>query len=157
MDVPLTTQIQWLVDRAEISDLLYSFARALDTKDAVAYAANYAEGGTLELPDPTSPTGDVVTITKEQLVDFVEKGLTQAYTSTHHMSTNHQITIAGDTAVSRSYLQAVHVRTDPFDHWDAGGWYDCSYVRTPEGWKFTHVRLISVWMSGRPDDGVTRR
>jgi hypothetical protein len=71
-------------------------------------------------------------------------------------STNHQITVTGDTAVSRSYLHAVHVRESPFDHWDAGGWYDCSYARTPEGWKFTRVRLTVVWLAGDPGEGVTK-
>ncbi len=151
----MAEQIQWLVDRAHISDLLYSFARALDTKDAAAYVANYAEGGVLELPDPTSSTGAMVIVPRERLLEFVQKGLAEAYRGTHHMSTNHQITIEGDTARSRSYLQAVHIRETPFDHWDAGGWYDCEYVRTPAGWKFTRVTLTSVWMSGRPDGGVT--
>jgi hypothetical protein len=64
------------------------------------------------------------------------------------MSCNHQITIEGDTAVSRSYLQAVHVGARPSEHWDAGGWYDCSYRRTDVGWKFVHVKLTAVWLSG---------
>ena len=54
MDESLVEKIQWLVDRAQISELLYSFARALDTKDAEGYVNNYADGGILELPDPTS-------------------------------------------------------------------------------------------------------
>lgn len=154
MDESLAAKVQWLVDRAEISDLLFSFARSLDSKDAAAYAANYAEDGVLELPDPT--TGGYVTVPRERMTEFVEKGLANSYAATHHMSTNHQITVSGDTASSRSYLQAVHVRESPFDHWDAGGWYDCSYRRTPRGWKFTHVRLTTVWMAGQPDSGVTR-
>ena len=137
MDESLAKKIQWLVDRAQISDLLFSFARSLDTKDAASYVSNYAEGGILELPDPTSSTGESVTISRDKMLEFVQKGLIESYSGTHHMSTNHQITVTGDTAVSRSYLQAVHVRESPFDHWDAGGWYDCSYVRTPEGWRFT--------------------
>lgn len=156
MNDVMADQVKWLVDRAHISDLLYSFAYALDNKDAAAYVALYAEGGVLELPDPTSTTGGVVTVSRDHLLEFVQKGLAESYSRTHHMSTNHQITVDGDTARSRSYLQAVHVRETPFDHWDAGGWYDCEYVRTPEGWRFTHVKLTAVWMSGRPDGGVTR-
>jgi SnoaL-like domain len=121
MDESLAKKIQWLVDRAQISDLLFSFARSLDTKDAASYVRNYAEGGILELPDPTSSTG-AVTIPRDKMLEFV---------------------------------QAVHVRENPFDHWDAGGWYDCGYVRTPEGWRFTHVKLTAVWLAGEPDAGVT--
>ena len=70
------------------------------------------------------------------------------YTATHHISSNHQITIDGDNAHSRSYLQGVHVGPKPAEHWTAGGWYDCRYVRTSEGWKFARVRLTCVWLSG---------
>jgi hypothetical protein len=154
MDESLTQTVQWLVDRAQISELLFSFARALDTKDAASYVDNFAETGVLELPDPTSSAGEFVTVARDDMMEFVQKGLMEAYGGTHHMSTNHQITVTGDTAVSRSYLQAVHVRESPFDHWDAGGWYDCSYVRTPAGWKFTQVRLTAVWLAGNPDKGV---
>ena len=133
MDESLAEKVQWLVDRAQISELLHSFARSLDTKDAAGYVNNYADGGVLELPDPTSSTGEVVTISRDQMMEFVQKGLMDSYGGTHHMSSNHQITVTGDTALSRSYLQAVHVRESPFDHWDAGGWYDCSYVRRPKG------------------------
>jgi ketosteroid isomerase-like protein len=156
MDESAAETIRWLVDRAQISELLYGFAGALDTKDAASYVDNYAEGGILELPDPTSSVGGVVTVSRDDMMEFVQKGLMEAYSGTHHISTNHQITVTGDTAVSRSYLHAVHVRESPFDHWDAGGWYDCSYARTPEGWKFTRVRLTVVWLAGDPGEGVTK-
>lgn len=146
----LSERIQWLVDRALISELLYSFAQTLDTKDVNAYINNFAEGGVLELPDPASTSGETLIIPRDRMSQFVGNGIVTAYSATHHISTNHQITVAGDTATSRSYLQAVHVKENPLDHWDAGGWYDCRYIRTSDGWKFTHVKLTALWMSGSP-------
>jgi hypothetical protein len=146
----LTEKVQWLIDRAMISELLFSFARALDTKDVDAYLNTYAEGGVLELPDPTSTTGATIIVPRDRMKEFVGNGIVKAYAATHHISANHQITIMGDTATSRSYLQAVHVRNIPSDHWDAGGWYDCKYIRTQDGWKFTHVKLTALWMTGTP-------
>jgi len=70
---------------------------------------------------------------------------------THHISTNHQITIDGATAASRSCLQAVHVGATPFEHWDGGGWYDSTYRRTPQGWKFESVKLGILWLTGTPE------
>ena len=46
----LEEKVQWLVDRALISELLHSFARALDTRDWAGYAGNYTDDGWLELP-----------------------------------------------------------------------------------------------------------
>ncbi len=149
MDSTLEEKINWLVDRALISDLLFSFARALDTRDPDTYIANFVQEGVLELPDPSAANGEMIVVPRERMRETMTHGLFN-FSATHHLSTNHQITVSGDTAGSRSYLQAVHVGKDPFDHWDAGGWYDCTYRRTSEGWKFTHVRLTSVWMSGTP-------
>jgi ketosteroid isomerase-like protein len=141
-------KVQWLVDRALISDLLFSFARALDTRDFDAYVNNFTEDGTLELPTPPPGSGSSIILQRDQLLDTLQ-GL-KKFSKTHHISTNHQITIDKDAASSHSYLQAVHVGASPFDHWDAGGWYDCQYRRTPEGWKFTRVKLTEVWLAGDP-------
>lgn len=150
MDNSLFEKVQWLTDRALISDLLYSFARALDTRDIETYVNNYTEDGLLELPDPTSAAGETISIPRSRMKEFVTNGLFKGYSATHHISANHQIEITGYTATSRSYLQAVHVGKTPLDHWDAGGWYDCIYARTSYGWKFKHVKLNSVWMTGAP-------
>ena len=115
MNDSLYERVQWLVDRALISELLFSFAQALDTKDVDAYVNNFARDGVLELPDPASNTGEVLIIPRNRMAEFVRKGIATAYSATHHISANHQITIAGDTAMSRSYLQAVHVGATPLD------------------------------------------
>jgi 3-phenylpropionate/cinnamic acid dioxygenase small subunit len=139
-------QLRWLVDRAQISDRLHEFARALDSRDWQAYIDGYADGGELDLPDPVG--GGRFVIPKAKLAEFVQA--LAGYTATHHVSSNHQIVVDGNRATSRSYLQAVHVRGEATDHWTAGGWYDCTYLRTPEGWKFNRVRLTTVWIDGQP-------
>jgi hypothetical protein len=141
MEATLEAKLQWLIDRAQISDLLHSFARALDTRDVAAYVDNFAADGYIELPS--------FAMRRDEMFERVPKSLAR-YSATHHLSCNHQITIDGDTAQSRSYLQAVHVGAKPTEHWDAGGWYDCSYRRTTAGWKFVHVKLTAVWLNGDP-------
>jgi hypothetical protein len=151
MNMSSEQKLDWLVDRARISDLLFSFAAALDTKDWNAYVANYVDGGFIELPDPKSDRGATFRITKEEMPTLVPRSLGR-YRATHHISANHQIVIDGDSATTRSYLQAVHVKGDPAAHWTAGGWYDCRLKRTVEGWKFTEVRLTPIWLSGEVGD-----
>ncbi|MEY4762228.1 MAG: hypothetical protein RLZZ200_2084 [Pseudomonadota bacterium] len=150
MNDNLEQKVQWLVDRAQISELLHSFARALDTKDFARYIENYAEDGSIELPQPAGKPGETWTMQRAEMAERVPRSLAR-YTATHHISSNHQITIEGDSATSRSYLQAVHVSGGPQDHWDAGGWYDCSYRRTPDGWRFVRVKLTPVWLRGEPE------
>ncbi len=149
-DAALARQVQWLMDRAALGDLLHSFAAALDTRDWDTYVGNYAEGAVLELPDPVRP-GAVIELRREDMAKKVPASLGR-YRGTHHLSTNHQYWIDGDRARSRSYLQAVHVQGTPAEHWSAGGWYDCEYQRTAAGWKFTRVRLTAVWIDGQPGE-----
>jgi uncharacterized protein (TIGR02246 family) len=94
-----TAQLSWLVDRAAISDLLVDFARALDDQDWEGYAANYTDDGVLVIMGKTMHTG------REGLAENTRADLGR-YAGTHHLSTNHAITIDGDTATTRSYLIA---------------------------------------------------
>jgi hypothetical protein len=148
MNQDVATTLRWLVDRAQISDLLFSFAAALDNKNWQAYADNFADGGYIDLPDLQSTNGSRFTLHKDKMLEMLPKSLGR-YTATHHISSNHQISIEGDAARSRSYLQGVHVGAKPVEHWTAGGWYDCRYMRTAiGGWKFAEVRLTAVWLDG---------
>lgn len=136
-------KVNGLADRAQITDLLYSFARSIDTVDMETFLSNFDEQGYLEVP--VSPT-EMMKVYKPDLPAFLQASLFDLYSATHHMITNVQITIEGKTAVSRSYLHAKHIRDDnPADHWDGGGWYDATYVKTREGWKFRSVTLTIVW------------
>ena len=142
----LDEQVRWLVDRALISDLLYAFARALDTKDWQAYIDTYAEDGVVELP--------WATVSRAEIADFVPRDIGRFH-ATHHISSNHSIEIDGDIARSRSYLLAMHV-LDPDDQasqWLSAGWYDNEYRRTPAGWKLTRVRITPVWEIGERPPG----
>lgn len=138
-------QLQWLVDRAAISDLLVDFARALDDQDWEGYAANYTEDGVLDIAPTIRHAG------RAGLAEFVAGSLGR-YAGTHHVSTNHRIEIDGDTAITRSYLIAAHVfdADHPERHADGAGWYLCRLRRTPEGWRFAHVTLVVRYVSGEP-------
>ncbi|ADB50517.1 nuclear transport factor 2 family protein [Conexibacter woesei] len=144
----LSAQVAWLVDRARISDLLHSYARCVDTKDWDGFVANFTADAVLEYPwegEWSRHEGQA------GLAEKLDRSFSR-YHATQHMSSNHQISIDGDTARSTSYLHSSHIRSaeDQQDHWDVGGWYHCEYVRTAEGWRFTHLVLEAVWQT----DGV---
>ena len=145
----LEEQVRRLTDRIEISELLFRFARALDTKDYAGYVALYAPDGILELPDPKG--GPPIVLRRDEMANAIPRSLGR-YAATHHLSCNHQIEISGDTAESHSYLQAVHVRRIPTDHWSAGGWYDCCYQRIDGDWRFSRIRLTAIWIAGEPGE-----
>lgn len=138
------TQLQWLVDRALISDLMMTFARALDERDWDAYASTYTEDGVLNI-------GDFVQLEGREAIRSATaspRGL-GGYSGTWHGSSNHSITVSGDTATLRSYLLGVHMLSDSRrDHADGAGWYDCELVRTEDGWRFARVRITEIWLAG---------
>ncbi len=138
-------QLEWLVDRAAISDLLVDFAWALDDRDWDGYAANYTDDGVLIL------MGRTVHVGRDGLAASTKANLGR-YAGTHHLSANHAIAIDGDTATTRSYLVAAHVVPggDPYRHADGAGWYRCALRRTPDGWRFARVELDIVYLSGAP-------
>ena len=144
-------QVRWLVDRALISDLLVEFARALDERDWDAYGATYTEDAVFEIGDAVRLEGRAVI----QAATASERGV-GGYAGTWHGSSNHAITIEGDTATTRSYLHGVHLLGgSTFHHADGSGWYDCTLRRTDGvelsgGWRFTRVRIHEVWHAGEP-------
>lgn len=146
----LVARLEDLLDRSDISDMIVAYGRALDEKDWDGYAALFTDDAELEFPfmegEWARSSGG------PGLAEKVARGL-RGFHITHHMMTNQQVWIDGDTARSTSYLHSVHVRKegDEEDHWDLGGWHHCEYRRTPDGWRFTKVRLESVWQS----DGIS--
>lgn len=139
------TQLQWLVDRAAINDLLIDFGRALDDKDWEGYAANYTEDGELSITPTVAHTG------RTGMAEFVAASLGN-FAGTHHLSSNYAITIDGDTATTRSYLLAAHIfdADEPGRHADAAGWYRCTLQRTAEGWRFRKVAFEFRYLAGEP-------
>lgn len=136
-------KLQWLVDRALISDLLVEFARSLDERD---WAANTA----LYVPEGVMTAGDFLRLEgHEQLMQTgSERGLAQ-YAGTWHLSSNHAIFIQGDRARTRSYLLGVHMLGNSTSHHaDGGGWYDCTLRRTELGWRFVTVHVTEIWHAG---------
>jgi ketosteroid isomerase-like protein len=127
LPVPVS-QLQWLVDRAQISDVLVEFARALDPRNGRAYLALYAEDGVRELPGGLRIQG------AEQLAAGVQYTL-GPYHALWHRSANQAIELDGDVARTRSYLMTVHRHDgDPDRHATGAGWCDTGCAaRTPAG------------------------
>src|SRR5258707_15190415 len=136
-------QLRWLVDRAQIGDVLVEYARCADAADWSGMGELFTEDGQAVFAAGSFPGrnfGDAA------------GAVMAAFFGTHHLSTNHAIEVDGDRANTRSYLQAIHL-TDPDDnpqHPAVGGWYDNELVRTPAGWQFTPAQLPSGWAPAVP-------
>ena len=136
-------QLQWLVDRAAISDLQAEYGRCLDDKEFQAWQDLFTEDAVLHMPDESIRQPGVCGrgAPRARLLP-ADAALAGAKL---------YIEIDGDTARGRRYLAAAHVHdAEPVKrHADLGGWYHHEYRRTGEGWKFTQIRATFIWLAAR--------
>ncbi len=110
--------VQGLLDRAEISDLVGRTALGLDRGDFEGMSASFVGSG----------------------VDYVEDQRRElaAWARTSHLLGNHQVWLDGQTARAVTYLYRTHHTSEqePASNWSDGAlrWED-ELVRGPEGWR----------------------
>jgi hypothetical protein len=140
-------RLQWLVDRAMVNDLLVEHARCLDQRDWTTLQSLFTEDGYLQLPYDRVPARMMARLSEEHLSGYLG--------GTLHMSANYAIEIDGDHATARSYFLAAHVNSDDlYDHGDVAGWYDSTFRRVGDGWRFASIDETFRWKSGSglPDE-----
>jgi 3-phenylpropionate/cinnamic acid dioxygenase small subunit len=135
----MDSQMQLLLDRTAISDVITKYAVAVDSRDGVALLSCFVDE--IEV--------DADSWKADEWVQSLIKNVS-GYKSTQHIISNHVMDIAGDEASCKCYVQAVHYL--PTDRGDAfrvmGGVYDYQLVRTNDGWKICAYRLTLTWSRG---------
>lgn len=155
----LRDQVRWLVDRAEIDDLVDRFSRDLDdfTRDGrpfdVAWVRSYfTDDATVAYPVGAATGAEAISA----LVDG--KGMAP-FQRTQHVTANHLVEIDGDQATVRFNLIATHVFAEdvrrergdpPGARFTVGDYYEGTLVRTAAGWRFADQSLTVTWTDGRP-------
>jgi ketosteroid isomerase-like protein len=124
-------------DRIALQDVLLKYAAAVDERDFELYRSCFADDV------------EIVGFGKETMrgadnwMASVVKAL-EAYDATQHMLGPQLATIDGDTARTRTDVQATHVRKDPkgqiFTLWAT---YRSDMVRIDGQWKISRHELVS--------------
>jgi len=132
-------KLQLFFDEREISNLIFSFADALDTSDWQAYGETFTSDGSFTIFGQTRHG-------REAIMAGPARDLSR-YDKVQHFSMNHRIQVNGDEATASSYGLAVHVPDDKrLDvHADVGIRYDYKVVRTEEGWRFAEAEITVLW------------
>jgi 3-phenylpropionate/cinnamic acid dioxygenase small subunit len=138
-------------DRQDISDLLVRYATGIDRRDWPLFRTVFTDDCELDYGEVGAWTGvDAVT-------DFMEQVHAPAGHTLHRL-TNQVITIEGDKALARTYVDALVMFGDNQTGSAGGaggagangvGFYDDEIVRTSDGWRiarrrFTAVRVTTV-------------
>ncbi|WP_329178939.1 nuclear transport factor 2 family protein [Streptomyces decoyicus] len=146
MDTEATQrQLQYLTDRAEITDLLDRYLRSLDEGrfDEAWARAFHTEDVTAELPVGTVHGHSAL---------LARVGAAMAlFDRTVHLGTNAVLEIDGDRATARGTQLSTHVLADGSEGvFLSAGHADSELVRTPEGWRIAASSLRIAWTQGTP-------
>jgi 3-phenylpropionate/cinnamic acid dioxygenase small subunit len=137
--------LQNVIDVQEIEQILYKYAVAVDARHRELMYELFTEDAHIDL----SGTGIY------NPHDYVEggKGSYKIFDATQHSISTPVVQVTGDTAQSRCYFVAQHVRNSlkPNPCLVIGGNYDDELARTKDGWRITKRTGTATWYDGNPE------
>jgi hypothetical protein len=140
-------RLRLLLDRAEISEVVYRYATGADNLDADLFAAVFTDPLTVHIRGGSFGAGRRQTLPGGKFAQGVMKGLGR-FARTQHLFNVYHIDVKGDAADTLVYMQARHfIRESEGAHppWDMGGYYVHHLARTPSGWKVREYSLDITW------------
>ncbi len=138
---------QWLLDRMQITDVVNNVATCADLRDWQGLRDCFADA---IMVDYTSLNGGTpIHTTPEELIAGW-RAILSGFQATHHMITNHRISVHGDTATCFVYVHVTHSLPNPDEEpfWILGGYYTYQLARTSQGWRVTSTTLTATWARG---------
>ena len=136
----LEQQVRQLQDRAEIMELMAAYCRHADRHDADSMSKTFTEDGVGEYV----PRDGVIFRGQKELRDFFA-GFFEMVTTGSHFITNAQLLFdAPDTVTGHFYMMSIQKFKGPAVTADCFrfGRYENLFVRTPEGWRISKLRLL---------------
>ena len=135
--------LQTLVDRAEITDLLTRYARAVDRQDWDLYRSIFTADAHIDYTQVGGIAGNV-----EEVVGFLSQVMGM-FESIQHMISNIEITIDANEADVTAMVYNP-LKLPDSDVWATGGWYHHKLMRTPDGWRSKSLLEEAGWFHGIP-------
>jgi 3-phenylpropionate/cinnamic acid dioxygenase small subunit len=131
-------------DKLEITELLYRYARGVDTKDWEALRSVFASDAILDYTSVDGPAAS-----RDEVVAWLEQSL-MPVPMTQHFITNVEIELDGDRATVRAMFYNPMQLPGMTGLTSCGGNYHHDVVRTPDGWKSVRLVEESLWFDNPP-------
>lgn len=132
-----------VADRLAIDDLLDAYATALDTKDWDSLRTLFAPGAIVDYTEEGGVRGSI-----DDAIGWFQKAMAP-FTASQHFVTNRRVTIDGDTATVNAYifspLGMPNGNPGGLTLVFAGGTYEDTLMRTPDGWRFVERTIHASW------------
>ena len=148
------TQIEDILNRACVSDLLTKYFRAIDDKclELTIIEATFTNDARIIRPNGSA------TIGHSNIFDGHTKSFNR-FKATHHVITDYIIDITGSKATLRANLTAMHLWADNDSntslnskHFLAGGVLTAKAMKINDGWRISELQNRNVWRTG---EGMT--
>lgn len=148
--------LQWVKDRADITDTILRFFYAIDTHNWNLLRSCLAE--TLDVDYAMRGESRRITFADE----FVEQRCKElSHLQMQHINTNHLITINGNEAECTSCFLIHHLDpTQPLGEnaFHITGHYKHDLIQTASGWLINYIKQTVIWSNGNPKiHGAFRR
>lgn len=137
--------VQAIADKLEIHEQLARYARGVDTQDWDLWRSVFTEDATVDYSRSGIPSGS-----RDEVAAFLAEAFTTIAWATHHV-TNVEIDLDGDTAKVRAMFFNPMQLPGMAESSSTGGYYHHDFVRTPHGWKSTHLVEEPLWFLNAPD------
>jgi hypothetical protein len=118
-------------DLEQIRQLKYRYLRTLDTKSWEEFASCF-------LPEATGDYNGLVFADRQALVAYMRENLGEGMLTMHHVH-HPEITVDGDAATGRWYLQDKVIVPAFSFMLEGAAFYEDRYARTPDGWRVAHT------------------
>jgi 3-phenylpropionate/cinnamic acid dioxygenase small subunit len=135
-------------DRQDVVDTIVRYASALDAKDWAAARSCFTDEIEADYADLRGSGPE--RLAAQAFVDLRRRALEGL--KTHHMSTNHLVTLDGDRAscVSAMLIHRLDPRRRSDNTFDTLAHYTHDLVRTARGWRIARVQQRVAWNRGNP-------
>lgn len=131
-------------DQLEIANLLYRYARAVDTKDWELYRTVFTDDAMIDYSSAGAAVG-----TRDEIIDWFAANFGVIPWSMHYI-TNIEADVDGDTATVQAMFYNP-MQLPGVDGMSAcGGYYHHELVRTAAGWRSRSLREENLWFTNAP-------
>ena len=148
-------KLQILLDKQEITEIMYKFARSLDRVDGELMKSTYWEDAIEEHQDPIFPELFFYNDNAWQFVGPAMEGFRQLK-ATQHRICNPLIEVNGDTATAECYVWAYHLHDENGVDKEGilGGRHHFRFERRNNEWRIKHRSTVFDWNQNQTSTAV---
>ncbi|CRZ15054.1 nuclear transport factor 2 family protein [Mycolicibacterium neworleansense] len=132
-------------DHADISALLYRYARAVDSKDWELYRSVFTEDAHIDYSSAGAVVGG-----REEVADWFAANFGVIPWTMHYITNIEILDSDGDSATVRAMFYNPMQLPGMAEMSACGGYYHHELVRTPDGWRSRSLREENLWFTNPP-------